>query len=149
MDRITPPPNYYGAPYPNNGTPNMNNPYPSQNQPPYPNAFPQQPGVFPAAQMEKKEDTEIMVPPNTPSMLEETVKNVQDFYASFRQYISKNIGNHVKVYCAFTDATKWHDMVFEGILIASASDYMILKNDDGHYTIITGVYVNFVELFEK
>ncbi len=145
MDRMTPPPNYYGAPYPNNGTQNLN-PYPNNN--PYPNPYPL--GGYPVSNnKENNEDNEVVVPNNTPSELEMTVKNVQDFYASFRQYISKNIGNRVKVYCSFTDATKWHDMVFEGTLIASASDYMIVKDDDNHYTIITGVYVNFVELFEK
>ena len=104
MERIQPPPNYYGAPYPQpqEGMPNpyqsqpMNNYPPQQSMPPYPNAE---------------------QPINSQMRQNISDNSVNEFYESFNKLISTNLGRSVNVHCSFTDSTKWHDKEFRHYLI--------------------------------
>lgn len=148
MDRMNPPPNYYGAMYPPNGNAQMNSPFsPNGNG-----------VVSPPIYNEETPDT-IKVNASMPQNEENNdgylsisygVNGVKRFYEEFKKLISENIGTRVKVYCAFTDSSLWHDKIFEGTLVSAADDHLIVKEaDTGKYSIIVSVYVIFIELFEK
>lgn len=133
MERIQPPPNYYGAPYPQNQE--MNNypqmGYPNPNVPPY-----NQNGQMPNQEM---------TPQGT-----NPIDNVEEFYETFNKLVSSNLGRHVIVYCSFTDSTQWHDKTFSGVLASAGDNYIIIYDDsvNRHYLIV-GVYIDFIEFTEK
>lgn len=137
MERIQPPPNYYGAPYPQpqEGMPNpyqnppMNNYPPQQSMPTYPNAE---------------------QPINGQMRQSISDNSVNEFYESFNKLISTNLGRSVNVHCSFTDSTKWHDKEFIGVLASAGDNYIIVydANNNRHYLIV-GVYVDYIEFFDK
>lgn len=137
MDRMNPPPNYYGAMYPNS----------SMNNTPYPN----NPNVTPPTPYEgnTSESQGTSQEPSTDDsymQLGPSVKTIKDFYSEFKKLISPNIGDTVKIYCAFTDSSLWHDKVFEGTLIAAADNYLLIKEKGSNkYTAIASVYIIFIE----
>lgn len=60
-----------------------------------------------------------------------------------------NRGKAVTVYCTFTDSAEWRDKVFKGILYSASDDNIIIYNqNDGKFTIIVAVYVDFVEFYD-
>ena len=60
-----------------------------------------------------------------------------------------NKGKSITVYCTFTDSAEWHDKVFKGILYSAGDDNIIIYNpQDGKFTVIVSVYVNFVEFYD-
>ena len=128
MDRIQPPPNYYGAPYPQpNDNMQPNQPYPPQmnnyNAPPFNNHI--------------RQDLKVD-------------ENVEEFYETFNKLVSTNLGRHVIVHCSFTDSTKWHDKEFVGVLASAGDNYIIVYNDqDNRHYLIVGVYIDFIEFTEK
>ncbi len=139
MDRMNPPPNYYGAMYPNGNS--MNAPYQANNAnmttPPPMNG---NMDSEPAAVRETVQN-------ETYQTISSAVNGVKDFYNAFRELVNNNIGKDVKIYCAFTDSALWHDKVFEGNLIAAADNYLMIKDKDTNkYTIIASVYVIYVEM---
>ena len=125
MDKMTPPPNYYGAPYPNQQNQN-NNMYPKNPQ----FGTPFTPEMVPVANQNTNEyqDTGTGTTENTYYNILDAINNVDSLYEIMKNKISSNIGRKVKVYASFTDSTKWHDVVFEGTLMAIADDFMIVKN---------------------
>lgn len=129
MDRIQPPPNYYGAPYPPQGD------VAPQNQP-YP---PQMNGYN-------------NMPPFTPPPMRDEMKqnNVEEFYETFNKLVATNLGRQVIVHCSFTDSTKWHDKEFTGVLASAGDNYIIVYNasENRHYLIV-GVYIDYIEFTEK
>lgn len=145
MERMNPPPNYYGAMYPNgqqypNGT-NMTNP------PPYSEEVPQ---AFKTAQTTSDTGVQDGYVQEEYIHLSDGIKSVKEFYKDFRENISDKIGSRVKIYCAFTDSSLWHDKIFEGTLISSADNYLLIKETDSNkYTIIASVYVIYLEMFDK
>lgn len=149
MDRMNPPPNYYGAMYPNGNGP-MNTPYPSNSNnlvspPPYTE---ENSPSFKVA----NSDTGVQDTTNENSYITvgNGVKSIKTFYEEFKRLIDEKISSHVKVYCAFTDSSLWHDKVFDGTLIAAEDNYMLIKeNETAKYTFIASVYIIFVEFFEK
>lgn len=131
MDRIQPPPNYYGAPYPNQdgmGT----TPYPPQM------------GGYQQPQINQQYPQPINV------SRQESDPNIEDFYESFNKLVSSNLGRTVNVHCSFTDSTKWHDKEFVGVLASAGESYIMVydKENDKHYLIID-VYVDYIEFFDK
>lgn len=142
MERIQPPPNYYGAPYPQSQemVP-QNSPYPPQMggypsaRPPY---APGPSGSVPAPEMMRAEQQ--------PNMAE----NVAEFYESFNKLVSTNLGRNVIVHCSFTDSTKWHDKEFVGVLASAGDNYIIVYDAaaNKHYLIV-GVYIDFIEFVDK
>lgn len=126
MNPIQPPPNYYGAPYPSPKDmgpqyPNMgpNSPYPSQD-----NNFPRE---------DKNGDTTMT-----------SDENSQNYFTYF---LKDKIGKNVKVYCSFTDAADWHDKIFEGTIISSGDDYIILDEKNvNRIVLILSVYIHFIEI---
>ena len=130
MDRIQPPPNYYGAPFSSQGEQiPQNQPYPPQM-----NAYTN------------------MQPPFQPPLREElkAEQNVEEFYESFNKLVATNLGRNVIVHCSFTDSTKWHDKEFTGVLASAGDNYIIVYNsaENRHYLIV-GVYIDFIEFTEK
>ena len=130
MDRIQPPPNYYGAPFSSQGEQiPQNQPYPPQM-----NAYTN------------------MQPPFQPPLREELKadQNVEEFYESFNKLVATNLGRNVIVHCSFTDSTKWHDKEFTGVLASAGDNYIIVYNsaENRHYLIV-GVYIDFIEFTEK
>ena len=64
-------------------------------------------------------------------------------------YPLPNKGKSITVYCTFTDSAEWHDKVFKGILYSAGDDNIIIYNpQDGKFTVIVSVYVNFVEFYD-
>lgn len=128
MDRIQPPPNYYGGPYPpqGDGAP-QNQPYPPQM-----NGYSMSP--YPPQQM--REDAK--------------QNNIEEFYESFNKLVATNLGKHVIVHCSFTDSTKWHDKEFTGVLASAGDNYIIVYSapENRHYLIV-GVYIDYIEFTEK
>lgn len=132
MDRIQPPPNYYGAPYPNNQEGIGNNPYPPQM------------GGYQQPQMNPT------YPQPHQMVRQESDPNIEEFYESFNKLVSSNLGRMVNVHCSFTDSTKWHDKEFIGILASAGESYVIVydKENNRHYLIID-VYIDYIEFFDK
>lgn len=137
MERIQPPPNYYGAPYPNNAQENMGqNPY----QPPMGGGYPNEP-------MNQPYPNQM---PMNPPLRADTTPDVEEFYESFNKLVSSNLGRMVNVHCSFTDSTLWHDKEFIGVLASAGDNYIIVfdKETNRHYMII-GVYIDYIEFFDK
>lgn len=147
MDRMTPPPNYYGAPFPgfNQGP---QGPVPQGAQPPMPNN-----GNMPN-NMPNQNNTQ------TPPAYNGQANNSNDQQESNNQLCvcytyadiaHANRGKVVKVYCSFPDSSKWHDVVIEGIIYYAADDHIVIESieEPKKYTMILGVYVNFMETYEK
>ncbi len=138
MERMQPPPNYYGAPlgYGNNMGQN--------GQPPTPRIMnPQQGG-----QMQPQ--------PSNPPIEEYPLFPNQDNGATGRGYISlfdvtnNNRGKPVRVYCSFTDSSKWHDVIFEGDVYYASDDHVMIKEKGSSvYVAIVSVYINYVEFLEQ
>lgn len=129
MDRMQPPPNFYGAPYPNtNMDPNgpYKQPYVSQ-QPPQPQSNAANNNSY---------------PPSTPPSMEDDDHNMKwstNFYK----------GKHMKVFCSFPDSSQWHDVIFDGYLEYSENDHLVIRDiKTNHYMIIVAVYVNYIELLD-
>ena len=126
MDRIQPPPNYYGAPYPQGvevGHPNFAPP-PNLQSSSYPS----------------KERRDTMQPPT-----ENNINN-EDSNEYFTKFLGGNIGKKVKVHCSFTDSAEWHDMVFEGLLWGAGDDNIILYDEKKDiHTLILAVYILYIE----
>ena len=144
MDRMTPPPNYYGAPYPNFNQ-NMPNPQMQGPQPPMPNAGnqmqqpPQQNGFEEAIFVEKG-------PLNAQQNSDQICMSYT--YADIAQ---ANRGKKVKVFCSFTDASEWHNVTFEGRILYGAIDHIAIESDEtpSNYVVILGVYIDYMTFFEK
>lgn len=147
MDRMTPPPNYYGAPFPgfNQGP---QGPVPQGAQPPMPNN-----GNMPN-NMPNQNNTQ------TPPAYNGQANNSNDQQESNNQLCvcytyadiaHANRGKVVKVYCSFPDSSKWHDVVIEGIIYYAADDHIVIESieEPKKYTMILGVYVNYMETYEK
>lgn len=124
MDRIQPPPNYFGAPYPN-----MDNSH--QNFAPPPNMNHQ----FSS----KREETNSNTKPKNPY---EPIES-NDYLTKFME---GRIGRKVKVYCSFTDSAQWHDMIFEGLVWGAGDDNLIIYDPKKNiHTLIMAVYILFIE----
>lgn len=144
MDRMNPPPNYYGAMYPGSNAPG-----PSYNSNPQMN--PMNPPPF-----NEENDLGMKVSNEKNSLNESTnegyleiqdgVESVKKFYDEIKKWISTQVGNKVKVYCAFTDSTLWHDKIFEGTLVSASDNNLIVKDENNKLTIIVSVYVIYIEL---
>ena len=147
MEKMTPPPNYYGAPYPQN--PNMTGQY-NKNPQPYNN---------PTFQSQQEQPVNIgAYDPNisitnqgnsTYDNIMDSIRNADQLFEVMRNNISNSISKRVQVYASFTDSTKWHDTVFDGTLIAIADDFMIVKTNEGKYELISRIYVNYISFFDK
>ncbi len=140
MDRMKPPPTYYGNPYRTGdmepgmpyGQNQMNGmpPYQGQmgsynNQPPMPNNGPVNNG-------------DNNYNPNTTEMS-----------PAYDQTLENYVGKTMKVYCSFPDSAAWHDVIFEGTLMYAALDRVILKDiNKKQLVVIVGVYVNYIEIPE-
>lgn len=156
MDRMTPPPNYYGATFPgfnqgqgaqppmpngNVNNPNMNNAMPNQ--------MPNQ-NINPNAAV----PTNFMANPYTAPAIESetgTCKGSNCVQSSYAEIAHSNRGKHVRLYCSFPDSSQWHDVIIEGKIHYAADDHIAIESDTepGKYILIIGIYVNYMELFEK
>ena len=135
MERIQPPPNYYGNPYPQ--TKDMTQtPYPPQM-----NGYNMPPNNY---------NPEMNSPQGMPRQTNTTIENVEEFYESFNKLVSNNLGRMVNVHCSFTDSTKWHDKEFVGVLASAGDNYIIVydKEVNRHYLIV-GVYIDYIEFFDR
>lgn len=135
MERIQPPPNYYGAPYPNAQENMQQNPYPNQM------------GGYPQEPMGQPYPNQM---PNPQMRATPSDQNVEEFYESFNKLVSSNLGRQVSVHCSFTDSTLWHDKEFIGVLASAGDNYIIVYDKDvnRHYLIVA-VYVDYIEFFDK
>ena len=135
MERIQPPPNYYGNPYPQ--TKDMG-------QTPYP---PQMNGYNMPS---NNYNPEMTTPQGMPRQTNSSAENIEEFYESFNKLVSNNLGRMVNVHCSFTDSTKWHDKEFVGVLASAGDNYIIVYDKDvnRHYLIV-GVYIDFIEFFDR
>ncbi len=147
MDRMTPPPNYYGTPFPgfNQGP---QGPVPQGVQPPMPNNG----NMSNNMQSQNSNQT----PPvyngqtNNSNDQQETNNQLCVCY-TYADIAHANRGKVVKVYCSFPDSSKWHDVVIEGIIYYAADDHIVIESieEPKKYTMILGVYVNYMETHEK
>ena len=129
MDRMQPPPNYYGTPYPN---PNVD---PSAYKQPYVGPQPPQPN-------------QPITPSNQPIPQPDVYEQMYNGQGNLTP-VSYYLGKRMKIYCSFPDSSKWHDVIFEGTLIEAAADRMIIRNvSNNMVTIIVGVYINYIEMME-
>lgn len=139
MEKMTPPPNYYGAPYPQNTSPQFQT---NPNQ--YSNSNYQS-----NQEQSYNNNTTNDQSSNAYDSITESVKNVDHLFEVFKTHISKNIGRRVQVYASFTDSTKWHDVVFDGILVSIADDFMIVKTSDTKYDLISRIYVDYISFYDN
>ena len=147
MEKMTPPPNYDGAPYPQN----QNNASQfSKNQQPYGNPTFQSQQEQPLNYGAYDQNLSMMNQnATTYDNLLESIKNADQLFEIMKTYISKNIGKRVQVFASFTDSTKWHDTIFDGTLVSIADDFMIIKTSEGRYDLISRVYVNYISFYDN
>lgn len=127
MDRIQPPPSYYGGPYPQQGG-EMSHP----NYAPPPNM---QGNSMNYTSPRKENDEDVPIGFNPVES--------NDYLTKF---MKGHLSQKVKIYCAFTDSAQWHDQVFEGIVYAAGDDNIIIYNrSDKKYYLIMAVYILFIE----
>lgn len=127
------PPNYYGVPYPNNMDNNM--------KPPYGGMGPNNPQNY--------VDPNINVP-HPQAMMNRDDNSSQDNQTYFTKVLSEHRGQKVSVYCSFTDAADWHDRVFEGYLVDSGDDYVVLDEKKiNKHILILSVYIHFIEFEDE
>lgn len=149
MDRMQPPPNYYGVPYP---TPTMDQgmgtppPYQGTPQPPQPTTMrPQAGAVQPPVE-------QIPIETIRGQTLEEALKQNMDNNGTDQSldiHINTFTGKKVRVYCSFPDSSQWHDVILEGRIMFAGNDKLILENPDTKLlTVIVAVYVNYYEVIE-
>lgn len=126
MDRIQPPPNYFGAPYPQQGE-----------MGPHTNFAP--PPSMQNMNSERKDAPTTNKNPYTPVEENEYLT----------KFMEGNIGQKVKVYCSFTDSAQWHDMFFEGVVFAAGDDFLIIYDENKKiHTLIMAVYILFIEFMD-
>ena len=148
MDRMQPPPNYYGVPYPN---PTMD---PSMgNQPTYPSQQPPAPmGNRPVNGVPEPPIEQIPIPDALSMTLEQALKQNMDNNGtdpSLEIHVNTFTGKKVRVYCSFPDSAQWHDVVLEGKILYAANDKIILENPETKMlTVIVAIYVNYYEVIE-
>lgn len=64
--------------------------------------------------------------------------------------INSNRGKKIRVYCSFTDSSKWHDVIFEGTLYGASKNYLTIKQEGSEsYVAIVCEYINYIEYLEK
>ena len=151
MDRMTPPPNYYGAPFPGF---NQGPQGPQGAQPPMPTPN----NVPPQNNMPNQNLNNPTPPPYTgqvESMNTDYKQNSDNNQLcvcyTYADIAHANRGKVVKIYCSFPDSSKWHDVVIEGIIYYAADDHIVIESieEPKKYTMILGVYVNYMETYEK
>lgn len=140
MDRHEPP-NFYGANFPNQ---NFNRQGPDMMNPAYKNPYMNGTPDYPT--------------PNNNGANQQQQQNSQMNFNSApvpsdtsctTSLCKLNQGKPVTVYCTFTDSAEWHDKVFKGILFSAADDNIMLYNQqEGKFTIIVSVYINFLEFYD-
>lgn len=124
MDRIQPPPNYYGAPFP-------------QNQ--------DMSGFKPRFPADNNGNNNMI--DNSNNNVPTALNNGNDYMSTLIQSIH---GRHLTVYCTFPDSTLWHDKVFSGIVTGNAEDQITLYDpNENKTTIIVGLYINYIELQDR
>lgn len=142
MDRHEPP-NFYGANFPNQnfnrqGPDMMNSAYKN----PYVNGAPDYPTPNGnGANQQQQQPQNPQKNPNAASILSDS--------SCTTALCKLNQGKPVTIYCTFTDSAEWHDKVFKGILFSASDDNIMLYNQqEGKFTIIVAVYVNFMEFYD-
>ena len=97
MDRMNPPPNYYGAMYPNQNTPMNNSPFQNGNNMTSPPPFTEENSS--AFKVAKDSDTSVQdgYVPDSYIRIEEGIAGVKKFYENFKNLISEKIGTRVTV----------------------------------------------------
>lgn len=127
MDRIQPPPNYYGAPYPQQSD------------------IPQHPNFVPPPGVKNSSSGDNRVTPSDQNPYYSPVES-NDYLTKF---MDGKIGQKVKVYCSFTDSAQWHDMIFEGLVFGAGDDFLIIYEEDKKiHTLIMAVYILFIEFMD-
>ena len=123
MDRIQPPPNYFGAPYPQQDMSHTN--------------FAPPPNM--SSSYSKRQDQ------NTPGPKENVFEPIdQNDYLT--KFMEGHIGQKVKVYCSFTDSAQWHDMIFEGLVWGAGDDNLFIYDKKKNiHTLIMAVYILYIE----
>lgn len=139
MDKMTPPPNYYGAPYPQNTAPQ----YQSN-----PNQYSNLNYQGNQEQSYTNSTSNDQTSPAYDNIIE-SVKNVDHLFEVFKTYISQNIGRRVQVFASFTDSTKWHDTIFDGTLVSIADDFLIVKTSENKYDLISRIYINYISFYDN
>ncbi len=125
MDRIQPPPNYYGAPYP----PGSDMAHTNYAPPP----AMQNPGYVQSPRQENNNSNDGGLQP-----IETT--------EYFTKYMKGSISKRVKIYCSFTDSAEWHDKVFSGLVYAAGDEFIIIYDDkEKKHILILAVYILFIE----
>lgn len=146
MDRMTPPPNYYGAPYQQNYGPNMpNNPSMPGPQPPMPNG-----NVNMPPQMNQPRDFEEPMYMDKGNAMPNTSDQICIGY-TYADIAQANRGKKVKIYCSFTDSSQWHDMSIDGRILYAAEDHIAIETDENpsKYIVIIGIYIDYMVFLEK
>ncbi len=144
MDRIQPPPNYYGAPYPSSGDQGY--------RPPFQEIYPPQgsQATYPRADNNGNNNSgwnnNNGMNNNSMGGNSDTANNNNGY--SFNTDISHPFfGRNIKVYCSFPDSGKWHDVVFEGVMVEQSNDHIVIEDrNSGKSYLIVAVYVNYLEL---
>lgn len=142
MEKMSPPPNYFGAPYPNPSMQNSSMPF-NQNQYNAPQFNTQEP---------RPNNEQNSIPStgyNTYDDITESIKNAEVLFETLKNTVASSINKRVKVYCSFTDSSKWHDVIFEGVLVGAADDYLLVRTSEKQIDLISRIYVNYISFFEN
>ena len=142
MEKMSPPPNYFGAPYPNPSMQNSSMPF-NQNQYNAPQFNTQEP---------RPNNEQNSIPStgyNTYDDITESIKNAEVLFETLKNTVASSINKRVKVYCSFTDSSKWHDVIFEGVLVGAADDYLLFRTSEKQIDLISRIYVNYISFFEN
>ncbi len=153
MDRIQPPPNYYGAPYPSSGeTQSYRPPFQDPYQMPGTNVYPRADNDMMPSNNNNYNNGNNYNNPNNNGNMNNNNNNMNNGnyggnYTQNTDIVHPFFGRKIKVYCSFPDSAKWHDVVFEGVMVEQSNDHIVIEDrDNGKSYLIVAVYVNYLEL---
>lgn len=62
---------------------------------------------------------------------------------------SKNHGKIVHIYLSYPDSLEWRDRVFDGTILASGRDYVLLRDMEGKNVLLWLIYINYAIFDEE
>lgn len=65
------------------------------------------------------------------------------------QLLKDNPNRFARVFMSFPDSVQWRDRIFEGTIVNSGKDYVIIKSrGQNEWYVLWTIYINFIEFTE-
>lgn len=75
--------------------------------------------------------------------------NTEDELLYVSDILKINKGKKAIIYCSYPDSNEWRDKIFEGTIVQSGKEYLLLKNINNQLNLIWNIYINYIEFKEN